>query len=160
MDNPSFKVLYQPLPKRKRLAAQIAVEVILTPIAIGLAAAIMLTFRPSGLQSVSFLHYVMLASFGVWIPLAVFTFREYGAALLKALQKRTIDRMSFSFEDEESLQLVRSQLESERAPDVLFAPEVEREGRPLRKTLIPGIQRTGAKAQSKTGPQLGESAKG
>ncbi len=121
VDNPSFKVLYQPLPKRKRLAAQIAVEVILTPIAIGLAAAIMLTFRPSGLQSVSFLHYVMLASFGVWIPLAVFTFREYGAALLKALQKRTIDRMSFSFEDEESLQLVRSQLESERAPDVLFA---------------------------------------
>ena len=37
IDNPSFKVLYQPLRKDQRLATQIAVETLVTPLTIGLA---------------------------------------------------------------------------------------------------------------------------
>ena len=47
IDNASFKVLYQPLKAAQRLAAQIAVEVIFSPVVVGLAGGEkMLLFSP------------------------------------------------------------------------------------------------------------------
>ena len=52
IDNASFKVLYQPLRIEQRLAVQIAVEVIFSPVVVGLSGAIMLVQRgPARCQS-------------------------------------------------------------------------------------------------------------
>ena len=121
IDNPSFKILYQPLPRRDRLAAQIGVEVIVTPMAIAVGAALMLLFGHAGTVSSGAFGYVMLANFVAWALAAAFAFREYGYALVTALQKRTLDRASFSLQDKGSIALVRSKLESEYPEDVIFA---------------------------------------
>ena len=121
IDNPSFKILYQPLPRRDRLVAQIGVEVIVTPMAIAVGAALMLLFGHAGTVSSGAFGYVMLANFVAWALAAAFAFREYGYALVTALQKRTLDRASFSLQDKGSIALVRSKLESEYPEDVIFA---------------------------------------
>lgn len=121
IDNPSFKILYQPLPRRERLAAQISVEVIVTPIAIAIAAVLMLVFSALATTAPAAFAYLMLANFVAWGTTAIFTFREYGAALVRALEKRTLDRASFEIEDEKSIALIRSKLTSEYPEDVIFA---------------------------------------
>ncbi len=121
VDNPSFKVLYQPLPRRDRLAAQIGVEVIVTPIAIALAAALMILFGHAALATTAPFASLMLLNFAGWAAAAFFAFREYRKALVKALEKRTLDRTEFFLEDEQSITLVRAKLSSERADEVIFA---------------------------------------
>jgi HEAT repeat protein len=121
VDNPSFKVLYQPLPRRERLAAQIGVEVIVTPIAIALAAALMILFSRPSLATTTPFASLMLVNFAGWAGAAFYAFREYRKALVKALEKRTLDRTAFSLEDEQSITLVRAKLSSERADEVIFA---------------------------------------
>ncbi len=121
VDNPSFKVLYQPLPRRERLAAQIGVEVIVTPIAIALAAALMILVSRLPLAATTPFAALMLVNFGGWMAAALLAFREYRKALVKALEKRTLDRTSFSLEDDASITLVRAKLSSERADEVIFA---------------------------------------
>jgi hypothetical protein len=121
VDNPSFKVLYQPLPRRERLAAQIGVEVIVTPIAIALAAALMILFSRPSLATAAPFASLMMLNFAGWAGAAFFAFREYRRALVKALEKRTLDRTEFSLEDEQSITLVRAKLSSERADEVIFA---------------------------------------
>ncbi len=121
VDNPSFKVLYQPLPRRERLAAQIGVEVIVTPIAIGLAAGLMILFSRPALATTAPFATLMLLNFAGWAAAAFFAFREYRKALVQALAKRTLDRTEFSLEDEQSITLVRAKLSSERADEVIFA---------------------------------------
>jgi hypothetical protein len=120
-DDPSFKVLYQPLPRRERLAAQIGVEVIVTPIAIALAAALMILCSRPALATTTPFASLMLLNFAGWAAAAFFAFREYRKALVKALGKRTLDRTAFSLEDEQSITLVRAKLSSERADEVIFA---------------------------------------
>ena len=44
IDNPSFKILYQPLARDERLKTQVALETIVTPIGIAIAGAVMLQF--------------------------------------------------------------------------------------------------------------------
>jgi HEAT repeat protein len=121
VDNPSFKVLYQPLPRRERLAAQIGVEVIVTPIAIAVAAALMILFSRPSLATAAPFAGLMLLNFAGWAAAALFVFREYRKALVKALARRTLDRTEFSLEDEASITLVRAKLSSERADEVIFA---------------------------------------
>jgi hypothetical protein len=121
VDNPSFKVLYQPLPRRERLAAQIGVEVIVTPIAIALAAALMILFSRPSLATTTPFAALMLLNFAGWAAAAFFAFREYRKALVRALEKRTLDCTAFSLEDDESVTLVRAKLSSERADEVIFA---------------------------------------
>jgi hypothetical protein len=122
--NASFKVLYQPMPRRDRLAAQIFVEVILTPIAIAFAAALMIAFSHPVLAAPAAFAVLMLVNFTAWCGAAFFAFREYGTALVRALQKRTLDRTAFSLEDEQSVNLVRARLASERADEVIFALDI------------------------------------
>jgi len=121
IDNPSFKVLYQPLRKNERLAAQIAVEVIVTPITMGLAGGIMWLFtRVTPYQPVDFAA-LLLITFAAWIAVAMVIYREYSAALMRALKKRIVDNNSFALQDEPSISMVQSKLGSEYSGDVIFS---------------------------------------
>jgi AAA family ATP:ADP antiporter len=125
IDNPSFKVLYQPLKKERRLSAQIAVETLVTPITIGIAGGVMLLFtKVLPYDPVKF-ALAMLGDFGAWLVVAVAAGGAYAGALKEALKKRLDDEQAFELlSDETSLSLLRARLRSERADEVLPALEL------------------------------------
>jgi len=121
IDNPSFKVLYQPLRKDQRLSTQIAVETLVTPLTIGLAGALMLLFtRVIPYDPVVF-SWLMLAVFFGWAIVANGAGREYAEALVHALKRRVVDDEPFSYGDARSMAVLYKTLESEHPADVLFA---------------------------------------
>ena len=125
IDNPSFKVLYQPLKKERRLSAQIAVETLVTPITIGIAGGVMLLFtRVLPYDPVKF-ALAMLGDFGAWMVVAVAAGGAYAGALKEALKKRIDDEQAFELlSDETSLRVLRARLRSARADEVLPALEL------------------------------------
>ena len=119
-DNPSLKVLYQPLSKEERLTTQIVNEVILSPITIGIAGLIMLLFtKVIPYDPVQF-ALVMLVTFAAWVTMGVRSYREYSFALFRALKKRIVDTVTFTLDDAPSIEIVRSKLESTNPTDVIF----------------------------------------
>jgi hypothetical protein len=84
IDNAAFKVLYQPLAIAKRLAAQISVEVLFTPIVVGLAAGVMLAFTRH-FEDLDF-AYLLLAVFVAWTLTALRAGRRYQGMLVEALR--------------------------------------------------------------------------
>jgi ATP/ADP translocase/HEAT repeat protein len=121
IDNPSFKVLYQPLRSDQRLAAQIAVETMVTPITTGLAGALMLIFTVVIAYTPVRFALVMLATFVGWLFVARRAGREYGAALVRALRGRLVHDGAFSFGDERSVAVLHETLKSDAAAEVIFA---------------------------------------
>ena len=84
IDNASFKVLYQPIALAQRLAAQISVEVVYTPIVVALSAGAMLLFVHH-YDDVRF-GYLLLAVFAAWTITARVAGREYARKLVEALR--------------------------------------------------------------------------
>ncbi len=121
IDNPSFKVLYQPLRPEQRLAAQIAVETIVTPITTGVAGFVMLLFTVVIPYTPARFSLVMLAAFAAWVATAQRAGAAYPAALTAALKGRIDDDVALSFDDEHSLAILREHLRSDRPEEVLFA---------------------------------------
>jgi HEAT repeat protein len=139
IDNPSFKVLYQPLPKHERLATQIAVETIVTPVTIGVAGTVMLWFSVVMSYDPVRFAFALLLTFGGWVALAATTGREYGAALVRALRGR-IEDIPFTFDTEEGVAVLKQTLENGRPADVLFALDRLERGQQGRiASLLPGL---------------------
>lgn len=84
IDNAAFKVLYQPLAAARRLAAQISVEVVFTPLVVALAALLMLVFARR-YDDVRF-GYVLLVVFAAWTVAALRAGRAYERMLVVALR--------------------------------------------------------------------------
>jgi hypothetical protein len=120
IDNPSFKVLYQPLRAEERLAAQISVETIFTPITIGLAGAIMLVSTLLGYDPVRF-SYVLLVTFAGWVAVARLGAGAYQGALVEVLRRRVMDDATLALDDADSVSILRNRLASADALEVIFA---------------------------------------
>ncbi|MEI6506147.1 MAG: cyclic nucleotide-binding domain-containing protein, partial [Planctomycetota bacterium] len=119
IDSPSLKVLYQPLAASMRLAAQIALEAIVTPVTIGAVGSIILVLGHNSVNPVSF-SWVILAALGGWITAAVIAYRRYSRALMDALKKRTLGDGTFSLSDESSIAVLRQKLDSDWPGDVIY----------------------------------------
>jgi hypothetical protein len=121
IDNPSFKVLYQPLRAEKRLAAQIGVEVVFAPVALGLAGGIMLLMSTVVRYDPVRFAYVLLVNFALWALVARLGSRAYQGALLEVLRRRVLDDAPFALNDGTSVALLRARLDGRDEADVLFA---------------------------------------
>lgn len=121
IDNPSFKVLYQPLRRDERLGAQIAIEVIFTPITIGVAGGIMLLMSKAVQYDPVRFAWVLLATFAAWVLLGRRAGRAYAGALLDVLRRRIAEDAPFGLDDATSLTVLRSKLDSPSAGEVVFA---------------------------------------
>ncbi len=86
IDNASFKVLYQPLRREQRLAAQIAVEVIFSPAVVGLAGVVMLLFSHGVSHDPALFAGFLLMLFVAWASLARAAGRAYAQQLVETLQ--------------------------------------------------------------------------
>jgi len=137
IDNPSFKVLYQPLRKDQRLAAQITVETLITPLTIGLAGGLMLLFSEVVPFDPVVFAWLMLAVFGGWVVMARDAGQEYAAALVRALKRRfTDDDEPFSYDDARSLAVLHDTLRTGPPEDILFALDL------LEKARVPALEPT------------------
>jgi HEAT repeat protein len=131
VDNPSFKVLYQPLRRDQRLQAQVAVDTMVTPITTGLAGAVMLLFTVVIPYTPVRFAGVMLLAFAGWVLVARRAGTAYSAALASALRGRIAHDGAFDWRDERSVAVLDETLRSERADEVLFALDmIERTGHP------------------------------
>lgn len=124
IDNPSFKVLYQPLRAEERLSAQIAVETMVTPITTGLAGLVMLFFTVVLPYAPVRFALVMLTTFAGWVAVARLAGRAYADALARALRGRFAHDEPLSFDDARSRAILEETLGSPDAPQVLLALDV------------------------------------
>ena len=121
VDNPSFKVLYQPLRRDERLSTQIAIETIVSPVTIGIAGGLMLLFTRVLEYDPTVFAWAMLAAFAGWTAIGVRAGREYAEALVRALRGRIVDDGPFLYGDARSLAILKGTLLGDRPGDVLFA---------------------------------------
>ena len=103
IDNASFKVLYQPLRREQRLAAQIAVEVMFSPVVVGLSGVVMLAFSRGVSPDPAVFAALLLALFLGWAWTARTAGRGYAQRLVDTLQpgaERPSTRSVADVEDE------------------------------------------------------------
>jgi hypothetical protein len=84
--DPAFKVLYQPLPRERRLAFQTRVEGFVQQggvVAVGLFLLAFTRWGPGGALP---LFYLLLPLLGLWLGAAVLVYRAYRSRLIEALQ--------------------------------------------------------------------------
>jgi HEAT repeat protein len=124
IDNPSFKVLYQPLRAEERLSAQIAVETMVTPVTTGLAGLVMLLFTVVIPYAPARFALVMLATFAGWVTVARLAGRGYADALTRALRSRFAHDEPLSFDDARSRTILEQTLDSPDPAQVLLALDV------------------------------------
>ena len=121
IDNASFKVLYQPLKAAQRLAAQIAVEVIFSPVVVGLAGAVMLLFTAGMTYDPTRFAVVLAINFVAWAVLARSAGRSYARRLVDNLKARIEGNVTLPFDDATTLSVLRSRLASAAPGEVCAA---------------------------------------
>jgi HEAT repeat protein len=125
IDNPSFKVLYQPLKKDLRLATQIAVETLVTPVTIGIAGGVMLAFSRLVAYDPRTFALVMLANFAGWLVAAARAGGAYAMGLRDALKGRLDEDHAFVLlHDPKTVAALHERLMSENEEDVLASLEI------------------------------------
>jgi ATP:ADP antiporter, AAA family len=140
IDSPSFKVLYQPLRKERRLAAQIAVDMLVTPVTIGIAGLVMLLFTRVWSYDPSRFAWAMLLDFGGWLVVAALAGGAYARALTEALKRRLDDEHAFELlSDEASRGALRRRLAGGREDEILPALDLLDKGdhRELDDAVVP-----------------------
>jgi hypothetical protein len=87
MTRTAINTTYQALPGGERLRAQTLVEAAGVPLALGLVGVLLLAFRAAGLD-VRAVELASLLISLVWLVLALFSYREYGAGLRRLVMRR------------------------------------------------------------------------
>lgn len=112
IDNASFKVLYQPLKPEQRLGVQIAVEIIFSPVVVGVAGGVMLLFSSGMHYDPVVFSVVLLVVFVAWAFAARAAGRGYARKLVDMLRRRIEGELAFTFDDATTLTILRSHLEA------------------------------------------------
>ncbi len=118
IDNASFKVLYQPLAAAQRLATQIAVEVIFSPVVVGVAGGVMLLFSAGMTYNPVVFSGVLLANFLLWTLFARAAGRGYQQKLVDNLRRRVEGNVPLALHDATTLAALRAHLASASPAEV------------------------------------------
>jgi ATP/ADP translocase/HEAT repeat protein len=131
-NDPSTRVLYQPLPRQKRLSIQTAVETIIQPFTGGLAGAALLGFSALLLLDALHVSYAVLVVLVVWIVVAVQLSREYLPVLTAALATRRVEGATLALNSRASLELLEKGLRSASPAQVSYCLNLLEEADPER----------------------------
>jgi len=118
----SFRILYQPLNPRQRLAFQTKTEGIFEPIVIGLAGGALLLLKL--IEGFTLVHfaYILFLLIGGWIFVSLLVSREYSSALSKALEKRHLGSdVEISMQDKAVLDVLKQKLDSDHPIEVIYS---------------------------------------
>ncbi len=110
IEEPSKRVLYQPLPVDKRLSLQTLVEGLVEPVAGGLAGVVLLLLTK--LLDFQAIHaaFILICIGTIWIGVVLALSKEYKKALLEALSKRTLGDVKVSLIDASSVEVLKKGL--------------------------------------------------
>ena len=119
-DDPSRRILYQPLPPGQRIRVQTIVETMVEPLAVALAGGLLLFF--SRLFPLTAIHVCLpvLLILAVWILVAVRLRREYTITLTRALTARRLGGLSLSLNDKQSTAVLEEKLHSPIPGEVIY----------------------------------------
>jgi len=110
IEEPSKRILYQPIPIDKRLNFQTSVEGFIEPIAGGLAGAgLLLLTNLMDFKSIHAASFLICIG-AVWIGVVVILHNEYKKALLEALSKRTLGDVKIAMIDASSVEVLKKGL--------------------------------------------------
>jgi len=120
IEEPSVLILYQPLPGKRRMGVQIFAEGIIEPVGMGVAGVMLLLL--TNLFAFTAIHaaYLMIFILVFWIMVAILLRKEYTAALIKALTKRTLGGVTLSLDDASSIEILKKGLTSPHVGEVLY----------------------------------------
>ncbi len=118
----SFRILYQPLNPRQRLAFQTKTEGIFEPIVTGLAGGALLLFKLiEGFTLVHF-SFILFLLIGGWVFVSLLVSREYSSALSKAIAKRHLGSdVEISMQDKAILDVLKQKLDSDNPIEVIYS---------------------------------------
>ncbi len=85
---PSFRVLYQPVPAVDRLSFQTHVEGTAKQLATGVVGVALLLFSQGGTFNALYLFYALVPILGAWMVVNVLAHRDYRAKLMESLSLR------------------------------------------------------------------------
>ncbi len=135
IEEPSFRILYQPFPAFQRMRVQTLTETIVEPSASAVIGVLLYLFTAVWGFSGEQLLYPIWAVIGLWIALALLLRREFVEALTQALVKRRLGSKALSLHDAKTIDTVQKRLSSDTPGDVINTlstleeadhPEVER----------------------------------
>jgi len=118
----SFRILYQPLNPRQRLAFQTKTEGIFEPIVTGLAGGALLLFKLIEGFTLVYFAYILFLLIGGWVFFSLLVSREYSSALSKALEKRHLGSdVEISMQDTAVLDVLKQKLDSNHPIEVIYS---------------------------------------
>lgn len=118
---PSFLILYQPLPRSRRLSAQVAIESVIGPIAGGVAGLLLLGYRWLGATSPVYLNILTFGLILVWVKIGAKVYVEYRKTLSEAMVTRTLEGGAVSLTESDLVEVVESRLSSQFPGEVIYA---------------------------------------
>ena len=132
LDEPSTRILYQPLPPQQRTAAISIVEGFGASLVAVISGSILLLFAITNTFSVLNV-IIFMAIIGIlWAFSANAAFVHYARAIQQVLTHRTLTGEVFLENDATTIKLLHQKLESDKAGDVIYALEfLERLGEPV-----------------------------
>ncbi len=121
IEEPSMRILYQPLPQSQRMKAQTVVETMVEPLASALAGVILLGLTSALSLKPIHIIYILLVIIIFWMIIAFLARNEYTAVLTNAITKRKLGGSSFSMDDASSKAVLEKWLKSENPGDVIYS---------------------------------------
>ncbi|OQX01597.1 MAG: hypothetical protein BWK80_59665 [Desulfobacteraceae bacterium IS3] len=123
IEEPTIRILYQPLPTGWRLRAQTLVETMVEPVSgagVGMLLLLITSWLPFKFDVIH-LVYAMFVILGAWIFVAVSLRREYSNVLAKALREgKLVGGASIALQDASSKAVLHKGLRSQKSGDVIY----------------------------------------
>ncbi len=119
IEEPSFRILYQPFPALQRLRAQTLLETTVEPIAGALAGAVLIVLTSYLAFETVGIVYIICAVLAGWLVLAFFLRKEYTTALTRALSKRRLSGKTLTLGDASSIEVLKNGLKSKIPGEVI-----------------------------------------
>lgn len=121
IQEPTIRILYQPLPQGQQLRTQTVVEGMVEPIFTALVSAVLLVLTSvlplNAIHLLSFMLFILIT----WIVTAFLMRSEYTKVLTRAITKRKLGGTSFSLNDASSKAVLEEWLKSDKAGDVIYS---------------------------------------
>ncbi len=131
IEEPSFRILYQPFPAGLRLKAQTLIETMVEPLAGAIIGGILILMTSVLNFQAIHLIYIIALILTLWIFMSMLLRAEYTEALTRALNKRRLGGRALSLGDRSSIDVLRKGLESAIPGEVInclnMLEEVEHE---------------------------------
>lgn len=119
IEEPSFRILYQPFPAGQRLKAQTILETMVEPLAAAIVGAVLLLLTSVLSLGPVYLIYLICFVLIGWVVAALLLRNEYTKALTRALNKRRLGGAALSLGDASSIDVLRKGLNSEIPGEVI-----------------------------------------